>query len=223
MISVLIADDQALMRSGLRMIVDAQDDMTVSGEAADGAEAVAAAGSLHPDVVLMDVRMPNLDGIEATLRITRARPRTKVLVLTTFDLDESVYAAIRAGASGFLLKDTSPANLAHAIRVTASGDALLGPSITRRLLNDFVQRPHPGADRPVEVADLSDRELEVLRLIARGLTNQEIGQRLYVSESTVKTHITRILSKLHLRDRVHAVVLAYEIGLVRPGDPIDAD
>lgn len=218
MIQVLIADDQALMRSGVRMIIDAHGDMVVAGEAADGLEAVSVAAVIKPDVVLMDVRMPNLDGIAATQRITAARPRTRVLMLTTFDLDESVYAAIRAGASGFLLKDASPATLAHAVRVTHEGAALLDPSITRRLLNDFVQRPVPGSKRPAEMADLSDRELAVLTLIARGRSNQEIGHELFVSESTVKTHVTHILAKLQLRDRVHAVVMAYEVGLVRPGD-----
>ena len=218
MISVLIADDQALVRGGLRMIVDAQDDMEVVGEAENGAEAVATAERLEPDVVLMDIRMPELDGIAATGRLAERGPaRTRVLVLTTFDEDQVVYEAMRAGASGFLLKSAPPARLAEAIRVIAAGEALLAPSITRRLVEDFVRRPPPGSDAPVELTELTDREREVLALVARGLSNSEIAAELVVSEATVKTHVNRLLGKLSLRDRVQAVVLAYETGFVQPG------
>jgi DNA-binding NarL/FixJ family response regulator len=217
MISVLIADDQALVRGGLRMIVDAQQDMHVVGEAENGAEAVTTAQRLEPDVVLMDIRMPELDGIAATQRLAERGPaKTRVLMLTTFDEDQLVYEAMRAGASGFLLKSAPPARLTEAIRVIAAGEALLAPSITRRLVEDFVHRPPPSATAPAELAELTDREREVLALIARGLSNHEIASELVVSEATVKTHVNRVLSKLNLRDRVQAVVLAYETGFVQP-------
>jgi DNA-binding NarL/FixJ family response regulator len=218
MIRVVVADDHALVRGGFRMILEAQPDIEVAGEAANGLEAVELARSLAPDVVLMDVRMPDLDGIEATRRVTASSVQgPRVLMLTTFDLDEYVYRAIRAGASGFLLKDVRPAELVHAVRVVSSGDTLLAPAITRRLLEEFIRRPLPG-QRPAKLGELTDRESEVLGLIARGLSNAEIAQRLFLGETTVKTHVTRILTKLHLRDRVQAVVLAYESGLVRPGN-----
>jgi DNA-binding NarL/FixJ family response regulator len=198
------------------MILDAQPDIEVVGEASDGREAIALARELTPDVVLMDVRMPVLDGIEATRELTRDGDRSRVLMLTTFDLDEHVYDAIRAGASGFLLKDVPPAELAHAVRVVAAGETLLAPTITRRLVEEFVRRPPPGR-RSEQLEDLTERELEVLQLVARGLSNGEIAEQLVLGETTVKTHVTRILSKLDLRDRVQAVVLAYESGLVTPG------
>jgi DNA-binding NarL/FixJ family response regulator len=214
MIRVLVADDQALVRGGFRMILDAQPDIDVVGEAADGREAIRLAHECEADVVLMDVRMPGMDGIEATAELARnGGPR--VLMLTTFDLDEYVYDAIRAGASGFLLKDVPPAELAHAVRVVAAGETLLAPAITRRLVEEFVRRPPPGK-RPPQLDELTERELEVLTLVARGLSNAEIAARLVLGETTVKTHVTRILSKLDLRDRVQAVVLAYESGLVTP-------
>jgi DNA-binding NarL/FixJ family response regulator len=223
MIRVVVADDHALVRGGFQMILEAQPDIEVTGEAANGLEAVELARSLAPDVVLMDVRMPGLDGIEATRRLTASSVEgPRVLMLTTFDLDEYVYRAIRAGASGFLLKDVPPAELVHAVRVVSSGDTLLAPTITRRLLEEFVRRPPPG-QRPAELGELTDREAEVLGLVARGLSNAEIAQRLFLGETTVKTHVTRILAKLHLRDRVQAVVLAYESGLVRPGDTPERD
>jgi DNA-binding NarL/FixJ family response regulator len=191
--------------------------MTVIGEAADGAEAVelAARGG---DVMLMDIRMPHLDGLEATRRITALGPRPHVLVLTTFDDDALIYEAMKAGASGFLLKEVPPEQLVAGIRIVAAGEALLAPAITRRLIQQFVRRPHPSANRPEPLAELTDRELEVLRFVARGLSNAEIARELYLGEATIKTHITRMLSKLGLRDRVQAVVLAYECGLVQPGD-----
>jgi DNA-binding NarL/FixJ family response regulator len=213
-ISVLLADDQPLLRAGFRMILDAQPDIEVAGEAADGEQAVQQTAALGPDVVLMDVRMPGTDGIEATRRIVGTGPR--VLILTTVDVDELVYAALREGASGFLLKDAPADQLLTAIRVVANGDALLDPAITRRLIADFAQRP-PHRDRPAELTELTDRELEVLRLVARGLSNAEIGKALFVGEATVKTHMSRILRKLDLRDRVQAVVFAYECGLVAAG------
>jgi DNA-binding NarL/FixJ family response regulator len=216
-ISVLIADDQALVRGGLRMIIDAQQDMQVVGEAENGTEAITVAMELEPDVVLMDIRMPELDGIAATQRLAECGPpRTRVLMLTTFDEDQLVYEAMRAGASGFLLKSAPPARLAEAVRVIAAGEALLAPSITRRLVEDFVHRPPPGTKPPAELAELTDREREVLALIARGLSNAEIAAELVISEATVKTHVNRLLGKLNLRDRVQAVVLAYETGFAQP-------
>lgn len=215
MIRVLLADDQALVRSGFRMIVDAQPDIEVVGEAGDGREALQVARERRPDVVLMDIRMPRMDGIEATRELARAGRAGRVLILTTFDLDEYVYEGLRAGASGFLLKNAPPEELVDAIRAVAGGESLLAPEITRRLIEHYVSAPAP-ADEP-RLADLSAREREVLTLVARGLSNAEIAQTLYVSHGTVKTHITRILSKLDLRDRVQAVVLAYETGLVRAG------
>jgi DNA-binding NarL/FixJ family response regulator len=216
-ISVLLAYDQALVRGGFRMILDAQDDIAVVGEAGDGAEAVARVRELSPDVVLMDVRMPMLDGIAATKQIVAEGLPSRVLVLTTFDQDEIVYEAMKAGASGFLLKSAPPARLVDGVRTVAEGDALLAPSVTRRLVEDFVSRPPPGQSVPPELDDLTDREQEVLRLIARGLSNGEIAAELVVSEATVKTHVNRVFGKLRLRDRVQAVVLAYESGLVAPG------
>ncbi len=216
MIRVLLADDQRLVRSGFRMILRDDPDLDVVGEAGDGEEAVALAGELRPDVVLMDVRMPKLDGIEATrLILAGTEPRPRVLVLTTFDLDEYVFAALRAGASGFLLKDAPEEQLGAAIRVAAEGGSMFAPSITRRLIERFAA----GVDTPAPPAldELTARELEVLRMLARGLSNTEIAAELVVSEHTVKTHVAHVLRKLDLRDRVQAVVLAYECGLVRPG------
>ncbi|HEY2938096.1 MAG TPA: response regulator transcription factor [Gaiellaceae bacterium] len=217
MIRVLIADDQALVRGGFRLILDAQKDIDVVGEAADGHEALALARELEPDVVLMDVRMPDLDGIEATQRLLESNRSPRVLMLTTFDLSEYVYQAMKAGASGFLLKDVRPEQLAEAVRVVAAGEALLAPAITRRLIEEFVHRPPPGARAPAELAQLTDRELEVLKLVAQGHSNAQLAATLFLSEATVKTHVTHILAKLNLRDRVQAVVLAYESGLVQPG------
>jgi DNA-binding NarL/FixJ family response regulator len=219
-IRVLIADDQPLMRTGFRMILDAEPDLEVVGEAADGAEAVWLAAYVRADVVLMDVRMPGMDGIEATRRLAGdgVQDPVRVLILTTFDLDEYVLSALRAGASGFLLKDVPPEDLVEAIRVVAAGDALLAPSVTRRLLDRFADRlPDPAAARPGALDSLTARELEVLGLVARGMSNAEIADHLVVSETTVKTHVGRLLAKLDLRDRVQAVVLAYETGIVRPG------
>jgi DNA-binding NarL/FixJ family response regulator len=215
-IRVLIADDQALVRGGFRLILETQNDINVVGEAQDGEDALAQARGLRPDVVLMDIRMPKLDGLEATRRLLSGDGESRVLVLTTLDADEYVYEAMKAGASGFLLKDVRPEQLADAVRVVASGDALLAPAITRRLIEDFVRRPPPGSGPPVELAELSKRELDVLKLIAQGLSNAEIAASLFLSEATVKTHVTHILGKLRLRDRVQAVVLAYECGLVKP-------
>jgi DNA-binding NarL/FixJ family response regulator len=217
-ITVLIADDQALVRGGLRLIVDAQDDMQVVGEAENGTEAISQARELEPDVVLMDIRMPELDGIAATRELAaNGPPAARVLMLTTFDEDQLVYEAMLAGASGFLLKSAPPARLAEAIRTVHAGEALLAPSITRRLIEDFVRRPRPGAPLPETLSELTEREREVLALVARGLSNAEIAADLILSEATVKTHVNRILSKLDLRDRTQAVVFAYENGLVQPG------
>jgi len=216
MIRVLIADDQALVRGGFRLILEAQKDIEVVGEAEDGNDALAKAHELRPDVVLMDIRMPKMDGLEATRRLLSEDGDSRVLVLTTLDADEYVYEAMKAGASGFLLKDVRPEQFADAVRVVASGDALLAPVITRRLIEDFVRRPPPGSGPPAELAELSERELEVLKLIAQGLSNAEIAAALFLSEATVKTHVTHILTKLRLRDRVQAVVLSYECGLVQP-------
>jgi DNA-binding NarL/FixJ family response regulator len=217
-VRVLLADDQALVRSGFRMIVDAEPDLEVVGEAVDGDDVVALSTQLSPDVVLMDLRMPGTDGIEATRRVL-ARPgnRTRVLVLTTFDLDDYVYEAMRAGASGFLVKDVRPEELVHAIRTVAEGNALLAPSVLRRMLDRFVTRRPPGSGTPPVLATLTERELEVLTWVARGRSNAEIATELFLGENTVKTHVTHVLQKLGLRDRVQAVVLAYECGLVEPG------
>ena len=219
MITVLIVDDQALVRGGFRMILGAQSDIEVVGEAADGRQAINEARRLRPDIVLMDVRMPELDGIEATRQLlANDSADSKVVMLTTFDMDEYVYEALQAGASGFLLKDVPPEQLVSGIRAVCSGDALLAPAITRRVIEEFVRRP-PDSVRtpPRELEELTERELEVLRAMARGLSNAEIAKELYVSETTVKTHVARILMKLRLRDRVQAVVYAYETGLVQPG------
>src|SRR3954464_7507691 len=218
---VLIADDQALVRAGFRMILDAEDDLDVVGEASDGAEAVKLTRQLKPDVVLMDIRMPELDGIEATRRIAELAtdPPARVLMLTTFDLNEYVYEALRAGASGFLLKDVPPEQLAAGIRVVAQGDALLAPSITRRLIQEFAAAAPTPPTPPPGLDELTARELEVFRCVARGLSNAEIAAELVVSETTVKTHVARLLMKLGIRDRVQAVVLAYESGIAIPGRP----
>ena len=213
MIRVLLADDQGLVRAGFRMILRAEADIEVVGEAGDGAEAVAGAGTLRPDVVLMDIRMPGVDGIEATRRISAAAGGPRVLVLTTFDLDEYVFEALRAGASGFLLKDAPEDQLVAAIRVVAGGASLFAPTVTRRLIERFTDGPG-GREPPRELAELTPRELEVLRLMARGLSNAEIAAELVVSEHTTKSHVASVLSKLRLRNRVQAVVLAYESGLV---------
>ena len=218
-VRVLIADDQTLVRAGFRMVVEARDDLSVVGEAADGEQAVALAAEQRPDVVLMDVRMPVMDGIEATRRIVAAdaEHRPHVLILTTFDLDQYVYEALRAGASGFLLKDTPPQDLVAAIRTVAAGEALLAPSVTRRLIERFVGLPAPRPHRTDVLADLTPREADVLRLLARGLSNREIADQLVVSTTTVKSHVARLLMKLNLHDRTQAVVLAYETGFVTPG------
>jgi DNA-binding NarL/FixJ family response regulator len=218
MIRVLLADDQALVRGGFRSILEGQDDIEVVGESADGVEAIDACIRSAPDVVLMDVRMPRLDGIEATRRLlSKVRFPGRVLMLTTFDHDEYVYEALRAGASGFLLKSAPPRELAGAVRTVAAGDALLAPQITRRMIEEYVLRPRPGSGTPTALASLTPRELAVLRHIALGQSNTEIAAELFLSVPTVKTYVTRILAKLQLRDRVHAVVLAYECGLVQPG------
>jgi DNA-binding NarL/FixJ family response regulator len=218
-IRVLIADDQKLVRGGLRMLVESADDMAVVGEASDGAEAVALARDLSPDVVLMDVRMPTKDGIEATRELLHAEEcvETRVLVLTTFDLDEYVYEALRAGASGFLLKDTEPETLLEGVRVVASGDALLAPSVTRRLIEQFAKRPGLSPVAAKRLEDLTEREREVLALVARGLSNAEIGKQLFISPATAKTHVGRVMMKLDAHDRAELVVIAYETGLVTPG------
>ena len=220
-VRVLIADDQALVRAGFKMILDAEDDLDVIGEAADGLEAVELARRLKPDVVLMDIRMPQLDGIEATRRVVAlgGDAPVRVLMLTTFDLNEYVYEALRAGASGFLLKDVPPEQLAAGIRVVAQGEALLAPSITKRLIQEFASAAPAAATPPKGLDELTARELEVFKLIARGLSNAEIAAELIVSETTVKTHVARVLMKLGLRDRVQAVVLAYESGIAVPGRP----
>ncbi len=210
-IRVAIADDQALVRAGFRMIVEAQPDMQVAGEAADGQEAIDLVRRERPDVVLMDIRMPRVDGIEATRQVAEI---TRVVILTTFELDEYVFDALAAGASAFLLKAARPEDLVHAIRVVAMGEALLAPSVTRRLIEEFAKRPEPAARKPKELDSLTEREREVLSEVARGLTNAEIANRLHVSETTVKTHVAHLLDKLGLRDRVQAVILAYEAGLV---------
>jgi DNA-binding NarL/FixJ family response regulator len=217
-IGVLIADDQALVRTGFRMILSAEEDIEVVGEAVDGREAVALARELNPDVVLMDIRMPELDGIEATRRIAEraAEGGPRILMLTTFDLNEYVYKALRAGASGFLLKDVPAQQLAAGVRMVAAGEALLAPSITRRLIEEFAATPE-AAPPPPGLDELTPREFEVFRLIARGLSNAEIADELVVSDATVKSHVAHVLMKLNVRDRVQAVVLAYEAGVVSPG------
>ena len=213
-IRVVLADDQPLVRAGLRMILETEADLEIGGEAATGAEVVGICEQQRPDVVLMDVRMPEMDGIEATRLVTAAADPPRVLVLTTFDLDEIVYDALRAGASGFLLKDAPEERLTTAIRVVADGGSLFAPSVTRRLIEEFASRGHSSQ---VHVEGLTEREVEVLRLVARGLSNAEIGSELFISENTVKTHVARVLMKLGLRDRVQAVVLAYESGIAIPG------
>ena len=217
MIRVLLADDQALVRSGFQMILSAHPEIEVVGEAETGRQAIDLANRLSPDVILMDIRMPNLDGIEATRGLVEFGTTARIVILTTFDLDEYVYAAIRAGASGFLLKDVRPQQLVEAIEVVAVGDALLAPSVTRRLLARFAEALTLPEERASELSSLTDRELEVLKLVAAGLSNAELAERLFLSETTVKTHVSSMLRKLSLRDRVQAVVLAYEAGLVRPG------
>ena len=218
MTSVLIADDQALVRVGLRKILEAEPALTVVGEAVDGEDAVSIARRLRPDLVLMDIRMPVLDGIEATRRIVAAQPAARVLILTTFGLDAYVYDALRAGASGFMLKDAPPEEIAAAVRIVASGDALLAPAVTRAVVEEFA-RSRPAAPPPPAVDELTPREREVLDLLARGLSNPEICAELVISEATAKTHVARILQKLDLRDRIQAVIYAYETGLVRPSVP----
>ena len=213
-IRVLVADDQSLVRSGFRMLLGGEEDMEIVAEAANGVEAVEKAARYEPTVVLMDIRMPELDGLEATRRILAADPGARVLVLTTFDLDEYVYAALRAGASGFVLKDEPPEQLLAAIRIVAAGEALLSPAVTKRVIAKFTELPNKPP--PPEVEELTERELDVFRLIARGLSNAEIGAELFISDTTVKTHITHLLQKLGLRDRVQAVVLAHETGLFEP-------
>jgi DNA-binding NarL/FixJ family response regulator len=216
-IDVVVADDEALMRSGVRLMVEAQQDMRIVGEAVNGLDAVEQIRLRRPHVAIMDVRMPDLDGIAATRRLVSAGTlETRILVLTTFDLDEYVYEALRAGASGFLLKSAPPEQLLAAIRSVAAGESLLAPEITRRLIEDYVRRPRPGA-AATELDELTEREREVLVLIGRGRSNAEIAAELFVSEGTVKTHVNRILRKLDVRDRVQAVVLAYETGLIEPG------
>jgi DNA-binding NarL/FixJ family response regulator len=218
MTTVLVCDDQALVRVGLRKILEAEPDTTVVGEASDGEDAVAATRRLRPDVVLMDIRMPVLDGIEATRRITQAVPTTRVLILTTFGLDSYVYEALRAGASGFMLKDAPPEEIAGAVRIVASGEGLLAPAVTRAVITEFArQAPAVASEPPAAVAELTPREREVLDLLVLGLSNPEICRELVISEATAKTHVARILQKLGLRDRVQAVIYAYEAGLVTPG------
>jgi DNA-binding NarL/FixJ family response regulator len=217
MIRVLLADDQDLVREGLRLMLTAEPDIEVVAEARTGAEALVQTRQHDPDLVLMDIRMPDLDGIEATGRLVRSGGRARVLILTTFDLVEYVYRALRAGASGFLLKDGTREQLAAAVRTVAAGDALLAPAITRRLIQDFCRTPPPDAALAEAAARLTGRELEILRCVARGLSNAEIANELFLAEATVKSHIARILSKVDLRDRVQIVVFAYESGLVRPG------
>jgi DNA-binding NarL/FixJ family response regulator len=215
-ISVLVVDDQPLVRSGFRMVLEGRPDLELAGEAADGEEALQLAHELDPDVILMDIRMPTLDGVESTRRLVESGTRARILVLTTFDLDEYVYAAIKAGASGFLLKDVEPAELVDAIRVVAAGNSLFGPEATERLLARFAEQPAPGADHSLD--ELTAREREILTLVASGLSNAELAERLFLSETTVKKHVSSILKKLRVRDRVQAVIAAYDAGLVRPGD-----
>ena len=215
MIRILVVDDQMLIRSGFRMILEVEEDFEVVGEAGDGIEAIKEAAETNPDVILMDIRMPNMDGVEATKQLV-AKSDAKVLILTTFDLDEYVFAAVRAGASGFLLKDAPPDDLVEAVRVVARGDALIEPRMTKRLLKEFAKRAPAQSATPASLSELTSREREVLVCVGKGMTNSEIATTLVISETTVKTHITHILTKLHLRDRVQAVVLAYESGLIAP-------
>jgi len=222
-INILVVDDQDLVREGLGMLLEAEPDLTVAGEAADGHQALAQARQLDPDVILMDVRMPGLNGIEATSRLVQARSRARILMLTTFDLDEYVYHALKAGASGFLLKDATRDQLTGGVRAVAAGETLLAPAVTRRLIEDFCDGPAPGPPVPGVASSLTERELGVVRLVAQGLSNAEIAARLYLSEATVKSHIARILGKLALRDRVQVAVYAYEQGIVRPGRSRHAD
>lgn len=231
MIRVLIADDQALVRAGFHVLLDAATDIEVVGEAENGREAVAMARDLDPDVILMDIRMPEMDGLEATRTILHpddatgdapaSEPHPRVLVLTTFDADEYVYEALRAGASGFLLKDTEPGQLAEAVRVVARGEALLAPAVTRRLIREFASRPEIRRAHPADLDSLTERELEILGLVAHGLSNDEIAQKLFISPATSKTHVSRVMMKLHARDRAQLVVMAYESGLVIPGVPAE--
>jgi DNA-binding NarL/FixJ family response regulator len=216
-ITILVADDEALLRGAFRTMLETEEDLEVVGEAADGREAIEQARLRKPDVVLMDVRMPRMDGIEATRRLLEHGSGPRVLILTTFDIDEYVYKAMRVGASGFMLKNSPPDQLAAAIRTVAAGEALLAPSVTRRLIEEFVRRPRVDPSEAPELFELTERELEVLKLIARGLSNAEIAEQLTVSEATVRTHVNRILTKLGLRDRTQAAVRAYESGLVQPG------
>lgn len=218
-IRVLIVDDQALVRAGFRVLVDAAPDLEVVGEAEDGAQAIGAASAMKPDVILMDIRMPGVDGLEATRRILAesSEPRPRVLVLTTFDADEYVYEALRSGASGFLLKDTEPRQLVDGIRVVARGEALLAPSVTRRLIDEFASRPEVRRARPEALEALTEREREVLTLVAQGLSNDGIAEALFISPATAKTHVSRVMMKLDARDRAQLVVIAYESGLVVPG------
>ena len=210
-IRVLVADDQSMVRAGFRMLLAGEEDMEVVAEASNGLEAVDKAGRFHPGIILMDIRMPELDGLQATRRILAADPAARILILTTFDLDEFVFEALRAGASGFVLKDDSPEELIAAIRTVAAGDAMLSPAITKRVIQKFAGMQRPAV--PKEIEQLSERERDVFRLMSHGLSNAEIGKELYISETTVKTHVTHILQKLNLRDRVQAVVLAYQTGL----------
>lgn len=216
-IRVVIADDQALVRGGFHRLLDSEADIDVTGEAGDGAQAVDLALSTRADIVLMDIRMPGVDGLEATRRILRATDVTKVLIVTTFDLDEYVFDALKAGASGFLLKDSPPDELIAAVRVVAAGDALLAPSITKRLISEFASRPSGTSGPALRARELTGRELEVLRLLARGLSNREIADEILIGTATVKTHVANVLLKLDLRDRAQAIVFAYESGIVRPG------
>jgi DNA-binding NarL/FixJ family response regulator len=215
-IRVLIADDQLLVRAGFRVLVDSAPDLEVLGEAADGRQAVTMASELRPDVVLMDIRMPGLDGLAATREITADPEGPRVIILTTFDIDEYVFEALRSGASGFLLKDTEPTELLQAVRVVAAGEALLAPSVTRRLIEEFVTRPDPHRPPPEALSSLTEREREVLVLVARGLSNTEIAEELVISPATAKTHVSRVMMKLAARDRAQLVVTAYEAGLVSP-------